>query len=76
MVCGIDRDPMLHSSGMLVCSIRTDWGAMQQQQRENQLASVLIPEDPGTGGEVPRKTGGLFVSNIEHQEIVKNFQLT
>ena len=31
MVSGIVRDPLLHSSGVLVSSIRTDWRAMKKQ---------------------------------------------
>ena len=29
MVSGIAQDPLLYSSGVLVCSIRTDWRANQ-----------------------------------------------
>ena len=32
MVSGIALDPLLHSSGVLVCPIRTDWRAYQQQE--------------------------------------------
>ena len=38
IVSGIGRDPLLHSSGVPVCSIRIDRRAIQQQQQ--QLTSI------------------------------------
>ena len=32
MVSGIARNPVVHFSGLLVCSIRTSWRVIQQQQ--------------------------------------------
>ena len=44
MISGIARDPLLHSSGVQVCLIRTEWRAIQQQQQIEIFFKSLIYE--------------------------------